>query len=94
MDKALSLLGLAQRAGKVISGSLAEDAVKSKKAKLLLLDESASNNTRGLYERLCASAGIPLIILPEGRLTQAIGKMRKVAAVTDSGFAKNIKKIF
>ena len=45
--KELSLLGLAAKAGKVVSGEFAtENAVKSGKAFLVLTAEDASNNTR------------------------------------------------
>ena len=48
-DKALRLLGLATRAGKVITGiELCEKAVKSKKAKLVIITkETAKSNGKG-----------------------------------------------
>ena len=45
--KELSLLGLAMKAGKVVSGEFAtEKAVKGKTAFLVLIAEDASENTR------------------------------------------------
>lgn len=49
-DKILNLLGLAQRAGKVISGDfIVEKAMKRKEPKLVLLaGDCASNNERNI----------------------------------------------
>ena len=52
--KELSLLGLAAKAGKVVSGEFAtENAVKSGKAFLVLTAEDASNNTRKKFNDMC-----------------------------------------
>ena len=46
MDRVLSLLGIAQKAGKVVSGGfLCEDAIKSREAVLVILAEDAQKNT-------------------------------------------------
>ena len=46
MDKILSFLGIAQKAGKIESGGfLCEKAVKSRKAKIVILAEDAQKNT-------------------------------------------------
>ena len=46
MNKFLSLLGLCKRAGKLAAGEVAaEQAVRGKKAFLLILSEDASKNT-------------------------------------------------
>ena len=45
-DKVISLLGLAERAGKIASGEFAaEKAVKIGKARLIIVAEDASDNT-------------------------------------------------
>ena len=45
-NKTLSMLGLARRAGKVVSGEFSvEKAVKSGKAYLVIVAEDASDNT-------------------------------------------------
>ena len=45
-DKVMSLLGLAARAGKIVSGGFsAEDAVRKKKAFLVLIAEDTQTNT-------------------------------------------------
>lgn len=83
-------MGFAQRAGKIASGDFAcEKAVKSARALLLVLDASASEATRTRYMGMCQRAGIPCLSI-EG-MDAAIGRYgRKVAAVTDSGFARMI----
>ena len=46
-DKVISLLGLAERAGKIASGEFAaEKAVKTGKARLIIVAEDASDNTK------------------------------------------------
>ena len=84
-DKILNLLGLAQRAGKVISGDfIVEKAMKRKDPKLVLLaGDCAANNEK-----------IPLhSIANKEALGTAIGKeVRVVVAVLDDGFAKAIVK--
>ncbi len=90
MDEARlrSSLGFAMRAGHCLSGDFAcEKAVKSGKARVILLEAGASANTKERYHGLCERAGIPCIEL--GEMGSAIGKYgRMVAAVTDSGFAR------
>ena len=45
-DRVLSLLGLAARAGKIAAGGFsAEEAVKSRKARLVLIAEDTQSNT-------------------------------------------------
>ncbi len=83
-------LGFAQRAGKVTAGDFAcEKAVKSGKALLVAVDAGAAEATRLRYAGMCARAGIPCLCIED--MDAAIGRYgRKVAAVTDSGFARMI----
>ncbi len=87
-----SALGLAQRAGKLLSGDYAcEKAVKGGKAHLVTLDESVSEATYARYSGMCERAGIPCLRVEE--MDNAIGRDgRKIAAVTDSGFARMIQQ--
>ena len=51
MNKIYSLLGLCQKAGKIVSGEVGcEAAIKNKTAKLLLLAEDASENTKKKFQ--------------------------------------------
>ena len=50
MNKILSMIGLATRAGKTVSGEFSvEKAVKTRKAFLVLVSEEASDNTKKLF---------------------------------------------
>ena len=88
--KLFNSLGLCRRAGKCQSGEFAaERAVKAGKAKLVLLEENASENTKGRFSSLCAGRKIPLKLVPE--VGRAIGREGHVVmAVTDTQFATMI----
>ena len=88
--KLCAALGFAMKAGKCLSGDfICEKALKSGKAKLIILDESTSENTRERYGGMCMRGKIPLLFIRE--MDAVIGKEgRKVAAVTDDGFARLI----
>jgi len=91
--KALSRLGLAQRAGKLVSG---EDgvlkAIRRGQARLVILAEDASENTRKKVADKCQSYGIPLLTgFSRQALGSAAGKHERVMfAITDQGFADMI----
>lgn len=88
--KELSLLGLAAKAGKVVSGEFAtENAVKSGKAFLVLTAEDASNNTRKKFNDMCTYYEVPFYTIgSKEELGIAIGKdYRASLGVTDENFA-------
>ncbi|HET7522007.1 MAG TPA: YlxQ family RNA-binding protein [Bacillales bacterium] len=88
-----SLLGLANRAGKIASG---EDtvlaAVRSQQAKLVLVAGDASERTREMWENKCRYYEIPLYAVADRfELGRAIGKAhRVVVAVKDPGFSQKL----
>jgi ribosomal protein L7Ae-like RNA K-turn-binding protein len=89
----MSLLGLANRAGKVISGEeLTVKQIRGGNAKLILLSADASRNTAKKITDKCNSYEVPLKIVENRHLLgQAIGKeARVVVAVMDDGFAKKM----
>jgi ribosomal protein L7Ae-like RNA K-turn-binding protein len=93
-DKVLSLLGLAQRAGNVASGEfMTEKSVKSKKARLVIVAEDASQNTQKMFANMCEFHKVPLYLYAsKEELGHAIGKQyRASVAVTESGFAKSLE---
>lgn len=95
MNKVLSLLGLATKAGHLVSGELAaETAVKTGNAQLVILAEDASANTEKRFRDKCAYYGVPIVTFgTKEALGHAIGKeFRASLAVTDTGFAKAIQK--
>ena len=90
-DKALRLLGLATKAGKVITGiELCEKAVKSKKAKLVIITKETAKSTVDMFK----GVGIPVVCVEsKEKLGSFTGKdIRSVAVVTDEKFASAIVK--
>ncbi len=91
--KTLSHLGLAMRAGKLVSGEeTVLKAVRSGEAKLVVLAEDASDNTEKKLTDKCGSYDVPLVIgFTRYELGGAVGKPERVMfAVTDHGFAQLI----
>jgi ribosomal protein L7Ae-like RNA K-turn-binding protein len=92
----MSLLGLANRARKIISGEeLTVKEIRSGRAKLILLSADASPNTMKKITDKCNYYHVPLKTV-ENRdvLGQAIGKeARVVVAVLDVGFAEKLKTL-
>ncbi len=95
MNKIYSLLGLCQKAGKIVSGEVGcEAAIKNKTAKLLLLAEDASENTKKKFQNSATYYHIPLLELGlKEQIGMALGKgSRAILAITEEGFAKSILK--
>ena len=88
--KLFNSLGFCRRAGKCQSGEFAaERAVKAGKAKLVLLEETASENTKARFSTLCAGRNVPLKLVSE--VGRAIGREGHVVmAVTDMQFTNMI----
>jgi len=96
-SKIYGYLGLAARGRKVVSGEfMTEKAVKDGKAKIVILAEDASDNTKKMFGNMCEFYQVPLYTMGSKELLgHAIGKqMRASLAVTDAGLAKAIKKQF
>lgn len=91
-EKLRSALGFARKAGKVASGEFAAGkALKSGRAKLAVIDESASDNAKKHWMDITGSAGVPLVFAED--VGGAIGRdAHMVACITDSGFAEMILK--
>lgn len=92
-NKALSTLGLAQKAGKVKGGEFStESAVKAGKAHLVILAGDASDNTKKKFTNMCRFYKTPVVVLSDREsLGHAIGKeLRACCALTDSGLARAI----
>lgn len=89
-----ALLGLCQRAGQVASGELAtEQALKRRKAALLLVATDTSERTRNRYLHLARTAGVPCYLVGSiDELGSAVGKPRRAAlAILSTDFAKGIQ---
>ena len=95
MNRALNMLGLCARAGKLISGEKAcLQTIRGGGAYAVLLDAGAAKNAVKSISDACSHHGVPLLHAPEFELGDAIGKPgRMVAAITDEGFAKRILEL-
>ena len=95
MDSILSLLGLAQKAGKIASGEFAtEKSIKAGRAYLVIVSEDASDNTKKKMSQMTEYYEVPLYIHGEKEaLGRCIGKgERSMLAILDAGFAKAVEK--
>lgn len=95
VNKVYSMLGIAEKAGKIVSGEFStEKAIKSGKACLVILASDASGNTRKHFSDMCTYRDIPVFTYGnKGELGHAIGKeMRVNLAITDRGLADSIRK--
>ena len=94
-QKVSNLLGLAQRAGKIISGEeFVIKSVQEGKARLVFLaDDAAPNLTKKITDK-CHYYGIPVLtVFSTLELSTAVGKARKVLAITDAGFTKKMRSL-
>ncbi len=89
------MIGLASRAGKVVSGEFStEKAVKSSKAHLVIVAEDASDNTRKMFRNMCTYYGVPYQEYgTKDELGHWTGKeMRASICILDEGFARSVLK--
>lgn len=94
-DRVLSMLGIAMKAGKVVSGETStETAVKNLTAYLVIIAEDASANTKKHFMDMCEYRGIPVITYStRENLGRAIGKdFRSNLAITDEGLADAVQR--
>ncbi len=93
--KVYQSLGLAVKAGQAASGAFAcEEAVKKKKAFLIILAQDASAATKKKFSNMAGYYGVPIVEFGSmSELGKAMGKdERAVAAVTGTGFAQMIRQ--
>lgn len=94
-SKVLSLVGLATKAGRTVSGEFStEKAVKSGNAALVIVAGDASDNTKKKFKNMCDFYSVPIYFYEDkDTLGRAMGKeFRASLAVTDAGFAEGIIK--
>lgn len=92
-NKVLSMIGLATKAGKTVSGEFStEKAVKSYKAFLVIISEDASKNTTKKFRNMCEFYEVPILVYAgKEELGHAMGKgQRSSMAFLDEGFAKSV----
>ena len=89
----LSYLGLARRGRNAVSGEFSvEKAVKSYEARLVLVAEDASDNTKKKFSDMCAFYKVPFYTFGiKDDLGHAIGtEFRASVTVNNAGMAKKI----
>ena len=95
LNHILSQIGLAMKAGKLVSGEFqVEKAVKEMKARLVVVAEDASDNTKKHFTDMCRYRNIPIRFLgKKEQIGRTIGKaFRASIAIMDQGFAESILK--
>lgn len=93
-DRVLSMLGIAAKAGKVVSGEFAtENAVKAGKAFLVVIAGDASDNTTKKFRDMTDFYRVPFACYgTKDSLGGCIGKdYRSSLAVTDEKLAEAVK---
>lgn len=95
-EKIYSFLGLATKAGKIVSGddsTLLE--LKRNKVKLVIVASDASENTKKLFKDKSSYRNIPYIYFSTKlQLGISIGKApRAVVGIKDENFAKKISEL-
>ena len=94
--KAYGYLGLAARARRAVSGEFqTEAAIKNGSAKVVILAEDASENTKKHFRDMCTFRNIPVVFLgTREELGHNIGReFRSSVAVTDPGLAEAMIKV-
>ena len=94
-SKILSLIGLATKAGKIVSGEFStEKSVKTGNGFLVVAAEDASENTKKKFRNMCSFYQVPIYFYGDKEsLGRAMGKeYRACLAVQDENFAKAIMK--
>ena len=95
MDKVISMIGLATKAGKTVSGEFSvEKAIQGNKAHAVIVSVEASDNTKKKFKNMCDFYEVPIYFYGDkDTLGHAMGKQfRASLAILDEGFAKGILK--
>ena len=93
MDNVLKLLGLSYRAGLLSSGEFStEKAIKERRAKLVIVSEDASFNTKKKFRDKCVYYNVPCFEFGDKiSLGKAFGQTERTSiAVLSEGFAEKI----
>lgn len=94
-NKILNLLGIARRAGKIISGEgIVLNAVKKGKVKFLLIASDAGAATTKKFINKTNYYQIPVNDkLTKSDISDAIGQSRTIVGITDNGFARKLNEL-
>ena len=93
--RALDMLGLCARAGKLITGEKAVvQAIRSGACHLAVLDGGVAANGEKAVSQACSTHGVALVRTQPEALGAAIGRPgRMAAAVTDAGMARRLEQL-
>lgn len=94
-QKQLNLLGLATKAGKLVSGeeTVLTD-VKKRQVKLVIVATDCSDNTKKKMTDKCKFYKVLCIEqFTTAEISYSIGKKRSIVAFVDHGFASSFQKI-
>lgn len=97
MDKILSMISLATKAGKTAGGEFSvEKAVKEGKARMVIVSVEASDNTKKKFTNMCSYYKVPVYFYgTKEELGHFMGKeFRASAAILDEGFKNALEKQF
>ncbi len=94
-QRLLQLIGLAQRAGRIVSGEeFVVDAIRKGQTRLVFLaEDAAANLTKKISDKSNTYQVEIVTAFSTLELSAAVGKTRKVVAVTDAGFTKKMRSI-
>lgn len=95
-DRIYSFMGLATKAGKLLSGDeTCERALKGGKAYLVIVSEDASDNTKKKFKDMCKYRDVELREFGEKeQLGKFTGKrVRSVIAIIETNFAGHLIKM-
>ncbi|AIM25155.1 YlxQ-related RNA-binding protein [Melissococcus plutonius] len=94
-QKILNLLGLATKAGKIVTGEeLTIKDIRNQKTALVFIAKDASKNTKKKLADKCIYYHIPINEqFTQLEISQAIGKVRMIVGMNDQGFTKKIKEL-
>ena len=94
-NKVFSMIGLATRARKVVSGEFStEKSVKSGRSHMVIVSEEASDNTKKMFTNMCTYYHVPVCFFgKKEELGHSMGKeIRASLAITDEGLDKTLVK--
>lgn len=95
MDSVLGMIGMAKRAGKVVTGAeICEAAIKKGKSKLIIIAGDISENGRKAITDACKYYHVKYIeYADKSQLGKITGTQeRAVVSVNDKGFAQTVLK--
>ncbi|WP_099974860.1 MULTISPECIES: L7Ae/L30e/S12e/Gadd45 family ribosomal protein [Lactobacillaceae] len=91
----LNLLGIANRARKIIGGTeITIDGVRNHSVKLIIMGSDCSDRTKKEVNNKATFYKVPVVDqFSSEEIIKSIGRKRKVIGITDAGFAKRLVEI-